>query len=52
VFITTYLNTKVITKPRGLHSGTKHHTIGRRSGACMPRRSLHQRILYLLSSRA
>jgi hypothetical protein len=32
VFIITYLNTKLITRPRGLHSGTKHHTTGRRLG--------------------
>jgi hypothetical protein len=52
VFITMYPNTKLITRPRGLHSGTKHHTIGRRSGARTPRRSIHPRILHLLSSRA
>jgi dihydrofolate reductase len=44
-------NTKLITRPRGLHSGTKHHTTGRRPGARTPRRSLHQRILHLLSRR-
>jgi hypothetical protein len=52
VFITTYFNTKLITRPRGLHNGTKHDTIGGRPGAHMPRRSLHPRILHLISSRA
>jgi hypothetical protein len=47
-----YLNIKLNTRSRDLHSGTKHHAIGRRPGARTPRRSLHPRILHLLSSRA
>jgi hypothetical protein len=50
VFNTTYLITKLITRPRGLNSGKGHHATGR--GTSTSRRSLHQRTPHLLSSRA
>jgi hypothetical protein len=50
VFITTYINTNLL-KDQEIYTA-EQNTTGRRPGARTPRRSLHQRILHLLSSRA